>query len=206
MIPASTRRFLAPIGLSLSLLATAAFGGNFVTFESGQVRPLALSPDGSQLFAVDTPDDRLEIFDVTASGLTHRASVPVGMEPVAVAARSANEVWVVNLLSDSVSIVDVVGRPAARGAHAAGRRRAARHRLRRPRRQPRLHHHGPPRPAADGSRRSRAFRARATRSSPRPASAAPTSGCSTRTRSAPDSAACRSASSRSSATRRAPWP
>ena len=111
MISVSTRGFLAPVSLSLSLLATAAAGGNFVTFESGQVRPLALSPDGSRLFAVDTPDDRLEIFDVTASGLTHRASVPVGMEPVAVAARSANEVWVVNLLSDSVSIVDVSADP-----------------------------------------------------------------------------------------------
>ena len=54
MISVSTRGFLAPVSLSLSLLATAAAGGNFVTFESGQVRPLALSPDGSRLFAVDT--------------------------------------------------------------------------------------------------------------------------------------------------------
>ena len=114
----SSRRILAPVGVSLALLASAAAGGNFVagdgnfvTFESGQVRPLALSPDGSRLFAVDTPDDRLEIFNVTASGLTHSASVPVGMEPVAVAARSANEVWVVNNLSDSVSIVDVSADP-----------------------------------------------------------------------------------------------
>src|SRR5262249_57306519 len=49
--------------------------------------------------------------DVTASGLTHSASVPVGMERVAVAARSANEVWVVNNLSDSVSVVDVAADP-----------------------------------------------------------------------------------------------
>src|SRR5262249_14851712 len=79
--------------------------------ESGQVRPLALSPDGSTLFAVNTPDNRLEIFDVTPTGLTHRAAVPVGLEPVAVAARSAGEVWAVNLLSDSVSIVDVAANP-----------------------------------------------------------------------------------------------
>ena len=31
-------------------------------FESGQVRPLALSPSGKLLFAVNTPDNRLEIF------------------------------------------------------------------------------------------------------------------------------------------------
>jgi YVTN family beta-propeller protein len=83
-------------------------GAAFVTFESGQVRPLALSPDGNRLFAVNTPDGRLEIFDVDDSGgLTHAGSVPVGLEPVAVAARTNTEVWVVNHLSDSVSIVDV---------------------------------------------------------------------------------------------------
>src|SRR5204863_1301209 len=32
-----------------------------------------------------------------------------GMEPVAVAARSATEAWVVNHLSDSISIVDLSG-------------------------------------------------------------------------------------------------
>ncbi len=79
----------------------------FVTFESGQVRPLALSADGKRLYAVNTPDGRLEIFTVTATSLIHTASVPVGMEPVAVAERDASEVWVVNHLSDSVSIVDV---------------------------------------------------------------------------------------------------
>src|SRR5262245_64080224 len=85
----------------------AGTAGAFTTFESGQVRPLALSPDGTRLYAVNTPDDRLEIFDVDAGGLTHSGSVPVGLEPVAVAARSNTEVWVINHLSDSVSIVDV---------------------------------------------------------------------------------------------------
>ncbi|MBW2388432.1 MAG: DUF4215 domain-containing protein, partial [Deltaproteobacteria bacterium] len=54
-------------------------------------------------------DNTLEIFDVTAGGLTFAASVPVGMEPVAVAARTNDEVWVVNHLSDSISIVDISG-------------------------------------------------------------------------------------------------
>ena len=80
---------------------------SFVAFESGHVRPLVLSPDQSQLFVVNTPDNTLEIFDVGVGGLTHSASVPVGMEPVAVAARSNDEVWVVNHLSDSISIVDL---------------------------------------------------------------------------------------------------
>ena len=84
---------------------------DFIAFESGAVRPVALSADGTRLFVTNIPDNRLEIFDVSAAGITFSASVPVGMEPVAVAVRSAGEVWVVNHLSDSVSIVDVASSP-----------------------------------------------------------------------------------------------
>src|SRR5262249_23431070 len=87
--------------------AGTARAGSFALFESGQVRPLALSPAGKHLFAVNTPDNRLETYDVLTHALLHVGSVVVGLEPVAVAARSENEVWVVNHLSDSVSIVDV---------------------------------------------------------------------------------------------------
>ena len=77
----------------------------FLAFESGPVRPMALSPDGRELYAVNTPDGYLEVFTVDENGLTFSRSIPVGLEPVAVAVRSATEVWVVNHLSDSVSIV-----------------------------------------------------------------------------------------------------
>lgn len=43
---------------------------------------------------------------------TYVESVGVGMEPVAVAAYSNDQVWVVNYLSDSVSIIDVSSSPA----------------------------------------------------------------------------------------------
>jgi DNA-binding beta-propeller fold protein YncE len=88
----------------------------FTLFETGQVRPLALSPDGQHLYALNTPDNRLEIFQISGSAsqpLSHVASVQVGLEPVAVAARPSGEVWVVNHLSDSVSVVD-----ASRPSHA----------------------------------------------------------------------------------------
>ena len=81
-------------------------------FESGQVRPLALTPDGAKLIAVNTPDAQIEIFDVAPGGtLGPATSVQVGLEPVAVAARSNGEVWVVNHLSDSVSVVSLSGTP-----------------------------------------------------------------------------------------------
>ena len=80
---------------------------SFVAFESGHVRPLVLSPDGQRLYAVNTPDNRLEVFDIKDSELKHRFSISVGMEPVALAIPHDSEVWVVNHLSDSVSVVAV---------------------------------------------------------------------------------------------------
>ena len=106
---APRRSSFLPAVLAAVLTATGAHA--FTTFETGQVRPLALSPDGTQLFATNTPDNRLEIFAVSGAGLTHTGSVPVGLEPLAVAARSNTEVWVVNHLSDSVSIVDIGSSP-----------------------------------------------------------------------------------------------
>ncbi len=113
-MPTTTRT--APLRILTAVLASLVAGGvasaeSFVNFESGQVRPLAMSPDGTRLFAVNTPDNRLEIFTLDAAGLARTGSVPVGLEPIAVAARNDGEVWVVNLLSDSVSIVDVASSP-----------------------------------------------------------------------------------------------
>jgi DNA-binding beta-propeller fold protein YncE len=93
--------------LGIMSVTPARSESSFTLFESGQVRPLALSPDGTHLFAVNTPDNRLEIFRIGKRGLKHVDSIPVGLEPVAVAAHSNTEVWVVNHLSDSVSIVDL---------------------------------------------------------------------------------------------------
>jgi len=95
-----------PTGNSLPGPRPAVGPQSFVAFESGQVRPLALSADGLRLYAVNTPDNRLEIFS-TAGGLQPIASVRVGLEPVAVAIDPAGRAWVVNHLSDSISVVDV---------------------------------------------------------------------------------------------------
>jgi YVTN family beta-propeller protein len=84
---------------------------NFVPFESGQARPLAWSADGSRLFVANTPANRLEIYSISEDRFSLDASVTVGLEPVALAVRSNAEVWVVNHLSDSVSIVDVGNSP-----------------------------------------------------------------------------------------------
>src|SRR3989475_11784149 len=105
------RRVVAVLGFLVA--AGSARAGSFVTFESGQVRPLALSPDDTHLYAVNTPDDRLEIFDIDPQGnLTHSASVPVGLDPGAGAAHGDGEhVWGVSHPSGSGSIGDVSSSP-----------------------------------------------------------------------------------------------
>ncbi|AUX28725.1 MULTISPECIES: hypothetical protein [Sorangium] len=103
-------RLAVAAAASLGTLATsdlARGAPSYTLFESGQVRPLAMSPDGKLLLALNTPDGRLEVFRANQGGLSHRASIPVGVEPVAVAARTNDEVWVVNHLSDSVSVVEL---------------------------------------------------------------------------------------------------
>ena len=151
-------------------------------FESGQVRPLALSADGRLLFATNTPDNRLEIFRVNEHGLKHLGSVPVGLEPVAVAARQDDEVWVVNHLSDSVSIVDVGTPDEARVVRTLLVGDEPRDIVFAGPDDARVHHHRAPRP--EHRARPAAHHARA--------SAAPTSGSSTPTTSARRSAARRS--------------
>jgi len=113
------RSALIACALGLALLSLRALtaapavprsSSSFTAFETGPTRPLALSENGARLYALNTPDGKLEIFDVTPSGLARAYVVPVGMEPVAVALRGS-EAWVVNHLSDSVSIVDLSSSP-----------------------------------------------------------------------------------------------
>ncbi len=92
-------------------IATPDVNQGFINFETIPMRAVATSPDGSRLFVNNVPDGRLEIFDVSPSGLSPAGSVQVGLDPISLAVRSDTEVWVVNHLSDSVSIVDVGSTP-----------------------------------------------------------------------------------------------
>ncbi len=103
------RLFLTAICVT-ALVPSAHAQTDFIHFESGPVTPLQLSADGTQLFALNTPDNTLEIYDVRRDGLTHRHSVLVGLEPVAMALRG-DQAWVVNHLSDSVSVVQLGDTP-----------------------------------------------------------------------------------------------
>src|SRR5213592_968742 len=104
------------MALLLAILITgsnqAARGAadSFVNFETPPVHPIALSPDGGQLAVCNLADGRLELFDVSSGTAVSVGSVPVGLDPVSVRYRTASEAWVVNHISDSISVVDVEGR------------------------------------------------------------------------------------------------
>ncbi|MCK8500520.1 YncE family protein [Myxococcus fulvus] len=87
--------------------ARAQSPSTFVNWEHPHVHPLELTPDGTRLLAVNTADNRLMVFSVTGGTPVLTASIPVGLDPVSVRARSNTEAWVVNHVSDSVSIVDL---------------------------------------------------------------------------------------------------
>lgn len=77
----------------------------YTLFEAAPVRPIALLPNGV-VAVTNVPDDRVEFFrahhgDVAACGV-----VKVGLRPVALAT-VGEKLWVVNHLSDSVSVLDV---------------------------------------------------------------------------------------------------
>lgn len=96
---------LAWVGLSAPLAAQVM--PSFVNWETAHVHSLELTPDKTRLLAVNTPDARVEVFDVTGPVPLLLNSFPVGVDPVSVRARTNAEVWVVNQISDSISIVDL---------------------------------------------------------------------------------------------------
>jgi DNA-binding beta-propeller fold protein YncE len=93
-----------------NLISRTQTSPDFVHFESAHVHPACLTPSGDRLLVVNTPDNRLSVFDLAAGPLSSSsriAEIPVGLEPVSVAALSDSEAWVVNQLSDDISIVNL---------------------------------------------------------------------------------------------------
>ncbi|MSR29705.1 MAG: hypothetical protein EXS03_09075, partial [Phycisphaerales bacterium] len=106
---AGLNRIWIGVGAMALGIAAASFGQSptFVNWETPQVHPIDLTPSGSVLVAVNTADNRLEIFDIVSGMPVRRGSVFTGLEPVSVRTRGESEAWVVNQLSDSVSRVDL---------------------------------------------------------------------------------------------------
>lgn len=109
----------SPICLIALLLAALSPGSStagdaqFINFETAPVHPLDLSPNRSTLAACNLPDGRLELFDVSGPDAAPAPidSIPVGIDPVSVRFRTDTELWVVNHISDSISVISLSGGP-----------------------------------------------------------------------------------------------
>ncbi|PYS70754.1 MAG: hypothetical protein DMF73_12215, partial [Acidobacteria bacterium] len=96
------------VSKDLSRVVTAQGSpSTYRNFEGPQIHPLGLTPDGTRLLAVNTPNATLSVFQLVSGSPVLTAEIPVGLEPVSVAVRNNREAWVANWLSDSVSIVDL---------------------------------------------------------------------------------------------------
>lgn len=93
--------------LAILLLFTTVAQADYQHFEARQVHPLALTPDGTRLVAADSPNARVTIFDLSGGAPVRASQIPVGLEPVTVRARTDEEIWVINEVGDSISIVNL---------------------------------------------------------------------------------------------------
>lgn len=96
---------LRTLTLCTALTSSLIAQSTFTHFEARQMHPIALTPDGSKVLAVNSPDARLSVFTATTMSLD--AEIPVGLEPVSVRARTNAEAWVVNEVSDTVTVVSL---------------------------------------------------------------------------------------------------
>ena len=79
-------------------------------FFARQVHPLEMTEDGSRLLALNSAEGRLSIFAMEDEEMARPILIQeifVGLLPVSVRLRTADEAWVVNELSDSISVVSL---------------------------------------------------------------------------------------------------
>lgn len=112
---------LIPLFTLITVLAPGvlrALASTFQHAEARHVHPLEMTPDGARLLAVDSVNARLSVFDITGPAPVLVAEIPTGLEPVSVRARTLDEVWVVNELSDSVSVISLASESVIATLHA----------------------------------------------------------------------------------------
>ena len=80
----------------------------FANYESPQSHSLKISLDGGRLYAVNTPANLLAVYSLEQVNSPELLmEIPVGIEPISLAIRNESEVWVLNHISDSISVVDL---------------------------------------------------------------------------------------------------
>lgn len=90
-------------------LLLMAVGQSFTHHEARHCHPIDVTPDGSKILVVNSVEGRLSVLVPGSNGTPILiAEIPTGNEPVSVRARTNTEAWVVNEVSDSVAVVDLI--------------------------------------------------------------------------------------------------
>jgi DNA-binding beta-propeller fold protein YncE len=114
-----TRTVISATLLALAVMVTpraTRAQSTYANFEPAQTRPIRLSNDGKLLFAVNTANNSLSVFDVsTPASPVLLIEVPVGLGPVSVNQLPNGQVWVVNQVSNSISVVSLAKPPHVTG-------------------------------------------------------------------------------------------
>jgi len=80
----------------------------YANFEVAQTNPIRLSADMTRLYAVNSANNSLSVFDVSnPASPGPPLEIPVGVGPVSVNPLTDDIVWVVNQVSNSISLVSV---------------------------------------------------------------------------------------------------
>lgn len=108
--PDRPRFAFSPLLLRLAVISLLLSAAAQAHFEARHLHPVDLTPDGSHVLAVNAPGGFLSVFSPGTAAHPAPvliAEIPVGLEPVTVRARTATEAWVVNEVSDTISVVDL---------------------------------------------------------------------------------------------------
>lgn len=101
-------RYLGLLSVAALLATQSTRAQAPVNFESPQAHAVAISSDGQRLYAVNTPGHLLAVYSIANARVPVLVrEIPVGLEPISVALQSKTRAWVVNHVSDSVSVVDL---------------------------------------------------------------------------------------------------
>jgi len=97
-------KFFIVLFCSFSLLAADV---PYVNWENHPVHAIDISPDKNMIAVAHTADNRVQLFSIELGYPVRLGHLKVGVDPVSVRFRNNNELWVVNHISDSVSILDL---------------------------------------------------------------------------------------------------
>ena len=82
----------------------------YVNWENHPIHALDSSPDKTRLAVAHTADNRVQLFDISQGFPVKLGHVKVGLDPVSVRFRTNDELWVVNHISDSITVIDFASR------------------------------------------------------------------------------------------------